>query len=102
MNNIVGELADLIRMHIRCIDEYAEYVLLDVSSSHAKDEFKLYVFTPGTVSYGLEQEFKAAGVKVNVLSGIAMGLNVYSKQEWHKHWANKPIYKTVNSEGIVL
>jgi hypothetical protein len=102
MNKQTGDIIDLVKEHIQSLDLYAEVILLFQQGLAMHENIQIYVLTLEKVDFGLEQQYLNARYQVELASKQSLSIYIYSKEDWHKHFLDTPIYEKVANEGIRL
>nr|WP_321411549.1 hypothetical protein [uncultured Carboxylicivirga sp.] len=77
-------------------------MLLFPQGKNMHEEVQVFVLLPKKVDYATEQQYIETKYKVELESGLSLSIYVYNKENWNKQFKNTPIYKKIQSEGIVL
>ncbi len=96
------DIAELIKQHIGSIDSKAEIILLNTKHSAAGEEKQIYVLTLQKVDLNTEQAYENARYEVEMKSGESLTLYIYPLNKWHKQFKDTPIYKKLDTEGLLL
>jgi hypothetical protein len=102
MNQLSGNISELIKAHIHALDPYAEVILLFPPGTGFNEDIQVYVLTNEKVDFSLEQQYMDARYKVELQSGQSLSLYIYSKKEWHQQFVETPIYQRLQCEGVYL
>ena len=96
------DIEELIKTHIGSIDSKAEMVLLNTQQSATGQEKQIYVLTTQKVDLSAEQAYENARYEVEMKAGESLALYIYHKEKWHKQFKDTPIYKKVDTEGVLI
>lgn len=97
-----ANIEELIKTHIASIDSDAEVIILPLGAKPTNEELQVYVLLAAKFDLKTERDYENARYQVEMKSGQSLALYIYTKADWHKQFKSTPIYKRVQSEGILL
>ncbi|MBK3518251.1 hypothetical protein [Carboxylicivirga marina] len=100
MNNEDSRISVLVNLHLRALNKKAELVMLSLHIKPVQDDMQIFVLTPEKLDFHLEQQYQDAKYKLELQSGKSISVYIYHQHDWHQQFANTPIYKKVQEEGI--
>ncbi|MGB3586248.1 MAG: nucleotidyltransferase domain-containing protein [Tunicatimonas sp.] len=98
-------ISQLIRDAVRAVDTGADVILYGSRArgdERIDSDWDILVLTDYPVDLAIERKFRNKIYDVELDTGEAISLFVYSKKQWRTQQSITPFYENVTQEGIVL
>ena len=105
MKTETQNISQLIRKYVNAVDHSAEVILYGsrARGDEKKDsDWDILILTDGVADLITEREFRDKLYDLEVKTGEAISVFVYSKNDWQKIQKATPYYHNVSLEGIRL
>lgn len=105
MNLETEQMVSLIKEYVRFVDPKAQVILYGSRArgdSHTDSDWDILILTDNTVDLVTEKRFRDKLYDLELETGEAISVFIYSKKEWETKQRISPFYENVTQEGIRL